>query len=114
MKIKEILALEKENQNQIILLKEGIFWRAYNMSAFLFTKNIEEYKVTKKYRKVVNAEIVYLGFPHTVLEKILEKAKINFTVILEEEKKLVLQLNSKIYTALGRIPNCFIRSLTGN
>ena len=51
------------------------------MSAFLFTKNIEEYKVTKKYRKVVNAEIVYLGFPHTVLEKILEKAKINFTVI---------------------------------
>ena len=32
MKVKEIIALEKENENQVILVREGMFWRAYNLS----------------------------------------------------------------------------------
>ena len=50
---KEILALEKENNANIILLKEGIFWRAYNVSAYLFLKYITAYKIKKKHIKLI-------------------------------------------------------------
>jgi hypothetical protein len=52
MGIKNILELEKENQ-QIILHKEGLFIKVYERSAYLFTKNIKEYKLTKKFYKNV-------------------------------------------------------------
>ncbi len=62
MKLSEILQLEEEN-TQIILHKEGLFWRAYEHSAFLFVQHIKEYNPTKKYYKNVNKEVVFLGFP---------------------------------------------------
>lgn len=42
MKIKDILQIEQENTDNISLLKEGIFWRAYEKSAYLFTLYIKE------------------------------------------------------------------------
>ncbi|MEA3452096.1 MAG: hypothetical protein U9Q83_09375 [Bacteroidota bacterium] len=75
MKIQDILELEKNNTNNIILHKEGIFWRAYEKSAYLFTLYIKEYQITKKFYKNVNTEVVYLGFPKIALEQILELAK---------------------------------------
>lgn len=62
MGISEILESEVEN-SLIKLHKEGLFWRAYEQSAFLFINNIKEYNVTKKYYKNVKQELVYLGFP---------------------------------------------------
>ena len=96
MKIKEILDLEKENHHQIILLKEGIFWRAYNISAFLFTKYVEAFKISKKYVKNVAAEIIHLGFPDTIFEKIQEKAATHFEIIEQKEKKVVFGLKENI------------------
>jgi len=61
MKINEIITFEAENTSSIILHKEGLFWRAYEKSAFLFIRHIKEYQITKKYYKNVKAEIVYLG-----------------------------------------------------
>ena len=72
MKIKDILHLEKSNFNTIILQKEGIFYRAYEKSAYLFTLYIKEYQLTKKFYKNVNSEVVYLGFPTNSLDNILK------------------------------------------
>lgn len=58
MVILDILALEKEN-TQIILHKEGLFIRAYERSAFMFTKHIKEYTITKKFYKNAKQEVVY-------------------------------------------------------
>lgn len=75
MKIKEILKIERENTESIFLHKEGLFWRAYEHSAYLFTLYIKEYKITKKFYKNVNAEVVYLGFPANALQSLLQFSK---------------------------------------
>jgi hypothetical protein len=40
MQTKDILALESVSEGCIVLHKEGIFWRAYQNSAFLFYTHI--------------------------------------------------------------------------
>jgi hypothetical protein len=71
MKISEILKIERNNVDSINLFKEGIFWCSYEKSAWRFVENIKEYRVFKKFVKVVNQDIVYLGFPDNVLNEIL-------------------------------------------
>lgn len=95
MKIKEILILEKANNNQIILIKEGIFWRAYNLSAYLFTTFIQEFKITKKHFNVVNKDMVFLGFPNTILDKILKGANQYFGIINKEDTIIRLALKKE-------------------
>ena len=72
MKIKDILQQEQANTNSIFLHKEGIFWRAYEKSAYLFSLYIKAYQITKKYYKNVGSEVVYLGFPDSSLNNILK------------------------------------------
>jgi len=83
MKIHEILTLEKTNTNTIFLLKEGIFYRAYELSAFLFVTHIQNYSVTKKFIKSVSKQIVYIVFPATYLHTILQKAAGNSVINTE-------------------------------
>lgn len=73
MQIKAIIAQESTNTCSIILFREGIFWRAYERSAFLFTKHIKPYQLTKKYFKNVESEVVFCGFPNTTLDELLAK-----------------------------------------
>lgn len=89
MKITEILQLEQKNQNQIILIKEGCFWRAYEKSAFRFSYFIQDYKITKKWIKNLDKEIVLLGFPLNALEKIEKKIKASNLEILQREESLI-------------------------
>ncbi len=74
MQTKEILAQERAGERDIILHRKGIFWRAYQNSAFLFYTHFRPLKVTVKFVKVVGAEVAYLGFPEKVLEEILQLA----------------------------------------
>jgi len=48
MQIKAIIAQESNNVGSIILFREGIFWRAYERSAYYFVKYIIPYEVTKE------------------------------------------------------------------
>jgi len=75
MKISGILDIENKNSGKIFLHKEGLFYRAYEKSAFLFVQHIKEYSISKKYYKNVNAEVVYCGFPGNTLNEILKLAK---------------------------------------
>ena len=69
MRIKEILVLESTNRDRIVLLKEGVFWRAYQTSAYLFVHCIRELKVTHKYVKAAKADAFFIGFPPKMLHK---------------------------------------------
>lgn len=87
MKLSEVLLLESNNNETIHLLKDGLFWRAYDLSAFLFVTHIRKYQLTKKFYKNVNAEIVHLGFPDTVLEDTLKGLAL---ANIQRDEKLII------------------------
>ncbi|MEA3316717.1 MAG: hypothetical protein U9R54_02045 [Bacteroidota bacterium] len=72
MVISEILQLEQKNDGTIILHKEGLFWKAYEKSAYLFVNFVKSYSVKKKYYKNINYELVYIGFPANSLDNIMQ------------------------------------------
>jgi hypothetical protein len=72
MKIFEIIQKEKTNTNKVFLIKEGIFWRSYEVSAILFIKNIKKFSLLTKFVKKISNNIVFIGFPDSSLESILK------------------------------------------
>jgi len=58
--------LTKEKGNSVHLYKEGVFWVAYEKSAFALSC-YKSLKITKKHIKSINEEIVRVGFPPSVL-----------------------------------------------
>ncbi len=89
MGIKDILELERENAN-IILHKEGLFIRAYEYSAYLFTKHLSIFNIIKKYYKNVKQEVVYLGFPQKSFSKIESICKEQNLTIIEENNRIII------------------------
>lgn len=89
MKVSEIVQLERSNQDEIILIKEGYFWRAYEKSALRFIQFIQEFQVVKRKIKYLNQEIVFLGFPNNIFPKIKEKIWKANLEILEESDDLI-------------------------
>jgi hypothetical protein len=71
MKIGEIQQLELGNDKSCFLIKDGIFWRAYEKSAMFFVQQIKNYQLTRKYFKNIGTEMVYLGFPDKALNDVL-------------------------------------------
>lgn len=64
MSIHEIVSIEDRNTGEIHLHKEGLFWKAYQQSAYLFTREVKAFKASKKRVKAVGGqEVVSLGFP---------------------------------------------------
>jgi hypothetical protein len=59
----------------ITLVKEGLFWRAYEQSAYLFTKLFwPDLKVNGGFVKTVGKDLFYVGFPDTSLQgKVIDK-----------------------------------------
>lgn len=67
----QVIKFEEERpQGMIRLVESNGFYRAYNKSAYLFHQVIARHKVTKKFVKNINQEIVYVGFP---VDKLLER-----------------------------------------
>ena len=73
--ISEIYETEhgRETYDAIHLFAEGNFWRAYEISAWLFTRVIHEFKVTKRLMKGIEDPVTFIGFPRTSLDKWLPK-----------------------------------------
>ena len=65
--------MEKDNRSAIFLIRDGNFYRAYEHSALLFAENIADYHLMKRLYKVINAEMVYLGFPQSALPNLLKE-----------------------------------------
>lgn len=91
MGVKEKIVQELTNENSIYLLKEGIFWRAYNQSAMRFVNNLKPLKIIRKYIKKVKQDIFYCGFPESSLNDILKKAvEKGFQITETGDKKIVI------------------------
>ena len=63
MTFKEIISCEESNADSIYLYREGIFMKAYERSAFFAHTLIHEFKLSKRYIKTVNMDVISLGFP---------------------------------------------------
>lgn len=62
------------SSSHLVLYKEGVFWVAYEQSAY-YLSQLMGYKPTKKYVKVVDRQVVSVGFPKVeALIDELEKA----------------------------------------
>lgn len=72
MKIIDIFNIEHNNDSQILLFKEGLFFRAYERSALRFIEKVADFHVLKRTYKVINNEMVFVGFPAANLERLLQ------------------------------------------
>lgn len=90
MTIEDIVKAENDNDHTIILFREGIFWKAYEKSAYAFCKHIKTFLIKKKFIKSINEEIVSIGFPISSTQMILQGRPI----LLEEEKKMIVSIGS--------------------
>jgi hypothetical protein len=91
MKMQEVVTIEKDNTNNCYLIKEGLFWRAYEKSAFWFTNNLKPYTITKKHFKGLNSDVVYLGFPNTAISELLSLAKSKGYTVDSQEKLITIR-----------------------
>lgn len=87
----KILAMEAENKDKIILMLEGIFWTAYERSAFQICTTMEEFE-TSKYavKKLGGVELISIG----VQEKTLER-------LFGDCERLTDEVRMRIYPAKG-------------
>ena len=69
MTYKEIIERENENMDAVWLYREGLFMKAYERSAFFVHMYIHEFKLSKRYVKTVNMDVVSLGFPEQTVPK---------------------------------------------
>lgn len=90
MQIKEILAIEEKNKSDIHLHKDGLFWRAYDVSAYQFVKYFRQFKLTKKRMKTVQKELVYLGFPESTFVVLIEEAERSSYDIRRSEQHIAI------------------------
>lgn len=70
MTILEKVTLQKQDTSKIFLFKEGIFYKAYNEGAFLLKDR--DYKVAVKKIKGIENEVLSIGFPVSILNRIVE------------------------------------------
>ncbi|WP_293672456.1 hypothetical protein [uncultured Parabacteroides sp.] len=71
MNLKEKIEAEQQDRPLIILYMEGMFWKAYEQSAMRFTKEVKAYRLQKRFVKIVNGEVVSMGFPDGSLQEVL-------------------------------------------
>ena len=86
---------EAGNTSDIFLRKEGLFWRAYELSAFLFIKYVKDYKLVKKHFRVTGDDAVYLGFPGSELDRILhETGRVPGARIDRQDARITIHLEN--------------------
>lgn len=74
--LQEILKTESENTDKIHFYREGVFYKAYEKSAYLFVTHVKPFMVKKLFVKSVNQEVVSIGFPTNSLRNYFEADKI--------------------------------------
>ena len=69
MTFREIIDREDQNTDSIWLNREGMFMKAYERSAFFAHTQIHEFKLSKRYIKTVNMDVISLCFPEQTVPK---------------------------------------------
>ncbi len=92
--VKEIIEIESQRNldteyNEIHLFVEGSFFRAYEWSAWLCCKYLNDFKVLHRQFKGIDESVIYVGFPKSSLSK-WRKDNIEEIQVAEKHLKLVL------------------------
>lgn len=74
MKTEDILAFENNAGGEIHLVKDRLFWQAWERSAYLFVHNLKGYKVRYRFVQKVMMDLVYIGFPSVALKGFCEQS----------------------------------------
>jgi hypothetical protein len=94
MKTENILTIEESSENRINLVRDRLFWQAWNRSAFLFAMHIKNYQVHKRFVQKVAQEVAWLGFPSSALPAIQKTA---------EEKGFSYEQKSNEHIIIGNV-----------
>ena len=76
MTILDKVTLQKQDTTKIFVFKEGVFYKAYNEGAFLLKD--KNYKVAVKHIKSIENEVLSIGFPVSVFEKLKDEFVFEF------------------------------------
>ena len=90
MTIFEKITQSKDLQ-KVYLYKEGVFWIAYEQSAYLVSQ-VKALKPTKKFVKTVGQEVVSVGFPDTALANVL----LSFRLVSQSDTQVVVESSQAI------------------
>ncbi len=72
MTSRELIAAEANNTDRIALYREGLFWKAYERSAYALCTQVRPFKPTRKILKTLaGGDIVSVGFPTHAADRIL-------------------------------------------
>lgn len=86
MTSREYVAAEAGNTERIILYREGLFWRAYERSAFALCTQVKSFKPTRKVLKTLDgADLISAGFPIGGEKSIMQ----GFQLLASEPERLV-------------------------
>ena len=75
--------------SEVRIYKEGVFWIAYEQSAYIISQ-LKNLKPAKKYIKKIGQEIVSVGFPDSVLDKMASM----FTLRERRDTLIVMESDS--------------------
>lgn len=74
--LSSILSKESSNTHTLYFYREGVFYKAYERSAYLFVKYVRPFQVKKRLVKSVKQEVVSVGFPTNSLPNYFSADKI--------------------------------------
>jgi hypothetical protein len=74
VKIEQIVAIEEGNRGELHLVRDRLFWQAWEGSAHLFAAHLRDYNVHGRHFKKVGQSFVWLGVPEGVLQAVVAQA----------------------------------------
>jgi len=77
MVTEDILFLETSEPGCIHLVRDRLFWQAWERSAFFFVRLLRPYRVHHKFVQKVGMDLTWLGFPESVLPALQNVATAN-------------------------------------
>jgi len=97
MEITKIAEIEADNWDKVHWFKSGIFWRAYNVSAYQTIEELRAFKVISKYFKQAKWDAVFVGFPDSVCQELLKGlSEKGLALELKEKDHIILRADEKI------------------
>lgn len=90
--ISQILDIEQQNIDCIHLFRVGLFYRAYQKSAYLFQTRVRDFKAVRKYTKATRCDVAMLGFPSKLLDSMFQPG----TFEVPNEGHVVIQVSEPL------------------
>ena len=96
MNTQATLKFENNDGNEVHLVRDRLFWQAWEHSAFLFSKYFRKYQPHHKFIQKVAKDLVYLGFPKNVLSDLQLTSK---------QKGFVYEVIDDDHIVIRNVPN---------